>query len=433
MRIGHNRGGEMKKRVWLVVVIAAWAATGAGALGTNVNRTATEGWATARIRDLRLGLEAQIGARPTYEDAESIAAAAAAGINPGRAARLVHVDGAATNTAQTGSAAAPYLTVQAAFDHIGDAENAEAYADVGQRYWQVNVAPGRYVGNVMVPWRPYVGINLDSAVIAGDVIRVVPAWTGTISNRTSTLVIRGNSMRAAYLDGIHSVVGVEGAVRFQGSAAVGLYASLIHELHVNQAGISNGVRFEGGSNNQMGHVFLRDAQAGALVSTNGWHGVSLFAYGWSGGHTGGGPAGSGIGPLIGTVVPYNIYDMLISKGMTLTAPYSGWAGACRWHNVVFEAGDYTVTNIGYRVNLDMASYTSWLAATTNVAGRGAWRLGQGERMALTDAPEPQVTGTNAPTRVLPRWTGDELVVTGAVKKVYKAFGGGTNDWLPLGP
>jgi hypothetical protein len=277
-----------------------------------------------------------------------------------------------------------------------------------------------------------VGIRLDGAVIAGDVVRAIPAWTGTISNRTSTLVIQGNSMRAAYLDGIHSVVGVEGAVRFQGSASVGLYASLIHELHVNQAGISNGVRFEGGSNNQMGHVFLRDAQAGAVVSTNGWHGVSLFAYGWSGGHTGGGPAGSGIGPLLGTVVPYNIYDMLISKGMTLTAPYSGWAGACRWHNVVFEAGDYSVTNIGYRVNLDMASYTSWLAATGE-AGRGGWRLGAGGRMALTDAPEPQVTGTNAPTLTLPRWTGDELVVTGAVKKVYKAFGGGTNDWVLLGP
>jgi hypothetical protein len=94
----------MKKRFWLVVLIVAWAATGEGVEGSNLNRTATEGWATARIRDLRLGLEAQIGARPTYEDAESIAAAAAAGINPGRAARLIYVDGAATNTAQTGSA-----------------------------------------------------------------------------------------------------------------------------------------------------------------------------------------------------------------------------------------------------------------------------------------------------------------------------------------
>ena len=100
-----------------------------------------------------------------------------------------------------------------------DAENAEAYADADQRYWQVSVAPGRYVGNVSVPWRPYVGIHLDSAVIAGDVARVIPAWTGNASNRTSTLVIRGNSMRGAYLDGIHSVVGVEGAVRFQGAAA----------------------------------------------------------------------------------------------------------------------------------------------------------------------------------------------------------------------
>jgi hypothetical protein len=44
-----------------------------------------------------------------------------------------------------------------------------------------------------------------------------------------------------------------------------------------------------------------------------------------------------------------------------------------------------------------------------------------------------VTGMNAPTRVLPRGTGDELVATGAVKKVYKAFGAGTNDWVLLGP
>ena len=53
-------------------------------------------------------------------------------------------------------------------------------------------------------------------------------------------------------------------------------------------------------------------------------------------------------------------------------------------------------------------------------------------MTLTDAPAPQIMGTNAPTLALPRWAGDELVVTGAVKKVYKAFGAGTNDWVEMG-
>ena len=47
--------------------------------------------------------------------------------------------------------------------------------------------------------------------------------------------------------------------------------------------------------------------------------------------------------------------------------------------------------------------------------------------------EPQIASADAPTLALPRWAGDELVVTGAVKKMYQAFGTGTNDWLLLGP
>ncbi len=75
---------------------------------------------------------------------------------------------------------------------------------------------------------------------------------------------------------------------------------------------------------------------------------------------------------------------------------------------------------------------AWLGAA-DAAGRGLWRLGAGGRMILTDAPAPQIAAADAPTLSLPRWAGDELVVTGAVKKVYKAFGARTNDWLLLGP
>jgi hypothetical protein len=372
MRVEHDKGGGMKKRLWLVVVIAAWAATGEGVEGSNLNRTATEGWATARIRDLRLRMEAEFGRRPTYEEAESIAASAATAINPGQATRLVHVDGAATNTVETGSAAAPYRTIQAALDHIGQPTDAAEYRAEAGRAYVVRVAPGVYAEDLEVPYRPALLLDLDGATVRGTVRRRVPEWPYSASNLISRLTIRGDSLRAAYPDGQHAVTGIEGDIVFDGGGAYPRIApSYFYALHLIHAGVSGAVRFENGSPHTWGHLFLERADVHGVHCTNGWGGVTVFSYGWGGGHAG--------------------------------------------------------------VRLDAASYNSWLAATTNVARRGAWRLGEGGRMALTDAPEPQVTGTNAPTLTLPRWTGDELVVTGAVKQVYKAFGGGTNDWVLLGP
>ncbi len=421
----------MKKRLWLVVVIAAWAATGEGVEGSNLNRTATEGWATARIRDLRLRMEAEFGRRPTYEEAESIAASAATAINPGQATRLVHVDGAATNTVETGSAAAPYRTIQAALDHIGQPTDAAEYRAEAGRAYVVRVAPGVYAEDLEVPYRPALLLDLDGATVRGTVRRRVPEWPYSASNLISRLTIRGDSLRAAYPDGQHAVTGIEGDIVFDGGGAYPRIApSYFYALHLIHAGVSGAVRFENGSPHTWGHLFLERADVHGVHCTNGWGGVTVFSYGWGGGHAGGGNARTGLGPLVGAVLPYNLQNVLISDGMRLE---TAWGGMCAWHNVAFEAGDYNVTNVVMGVRLDAASYNSWLAATTNVARRGAWRLGEGGRMALTDAPEPQVTGTNAPTLTLPRWTGDELVVTGAVKQVYKAFGGGTNDWVLLGP
>ncbi len=51
-----------------------------------------------------------------------------------------------------------------------------------------------------------------------------------------------------------------------------------------------------------------------VYCTNGWTGVTVFAHNWSGGHTGGGNAGSGLGPLVGRVLPYNLQNVMISGG-----------------------------------------------------------------------------------------------------------------------
>ncbi len=429
MNMMRNTGAGMGGRVMVAVTAALLAASAGFAQGT-YSQVATEGLVSAWLSVMQLDVDERLAERPTYGEAEAIAAEAAAAISPGRASRLVHVDGAATNTAETGSAAAPYRTIQAALDHIGGPADAAEYGAEAGRAYAVRVAPGVYAEDLEVPYRPAILLDLCGATVRGTVTRRLPAWPRGASNLVSRLTVRGDSLRAAYPDGKHAVTGIEGDLVFDGGGqGSGMAPSTFYELHVIHAGVAGAVRFENGTPNTWGHLFLERADVRAVVCTNGWSGATVFAHNWGGGHTGGGNAGSGLGPLVGRVLPYNLQNVMISGGMRLE---SSWGGTCLWHNVSFEAGDYAVTNAAMGVRLDAASYNSWLAAT-DAAGRGAWRLGEGGRMWLTDAPAPQVTGTDAPTLALPRWVGDELVVTGAVKKVYKAFGAGTNDWVLLGP
>jgi len=174
----------------------------------------------------------------------------------------------------------------------------------------------------------------DDAVIRGTVTRTIPEWPCVASNTIDSLVIRGDSLRAAYMDGYHNYVGVEGDIVFSGT--VGTAPQVFHELHVIYAGVTGAIRYEGGNNYTWGHLFLERAQVHAVTCTNGWPGVTLFAHNWSGGHVGGGPAGSGLGPLVGRVLPYNLQNLLVSDGMRLTG--MGATLNCVWHNVLFEPG-----------------------------------------------------------------------------------------------
>ena len=250
------------------------------------------------------------------------------------------------------------------------------------RYYAVKVMPGTYLEDVSVPWRPFISIDLSSAVIVGNVTRSIP--DGDFSTRVSTLVIKGDSLRPAYLDGAHTVIGIAGKVIFEAAqSSVGMCP--FHELQVIDAGISGGVEYKGTQNansGQSGHIFLRDSQVGTIQSTEGWSGVSLFSYGWGGGHQGGGPAGSGIGSLIGRVLPYNLQSTMISGGMNLQDCFPGTSPEMLWHNVRFETNFiYNVTNVSYGVKLDTASYNSWLEASLPEE-RGVWTTDG--KMVLTD-------------------------------------------------
>jgi hypothetical protein len=321
----------------------------------------------------------------------------------------------------------PYATVSAAMAVIGSSQPAD-WENVTLRFYAVKVMPGTYVEDVTVPWKPFVSIDLSSAVIVGNITRSIP--DGDFSTRVSTLVIKGDSLRPAYLDGQHTVIGIAGKVIFE-AASSSLGMSPFHELHVIDAGISGGVEYKGTSNTnsgQSGHIFLRDSQVGTIQSIEGWAGVTLFSYGWGGGHTGGGYAGSGIGSLIGSVLPYNLQSTMISGGMNLTDAYPGTSPEMLWHNVRFETNFiYVVTNVTYGVKLDTASYNSWLEASLP-SERGVWTTDG--KMVLTD----YGSGSFGNATNMFRGVGTTGAVTSVSADTNKYLRGDGN-WIavPMGP
>ncbi len=305
----------------------------------------------------------------------------------GTPGRLLYVDAFRSDSyTPDGSVLRPFTGVQAAMDAIGSAADTNEYLDPYQQFFRVLVAPGRYTGDVHVAFRPYVSLDLSAAVIEGNLVYEIPPWGGIGTMiYTPTLIIRGDSLRSAYQTAseTHPVTGVDGDIigRVDGEHPPQPW-SRFHCLHIIHAGVSGAIRYEGGNGLvPWGHLFLERAQVRDVVSTNGWGGVTVYAHNWSGGHVGGGPTGSGLGPLVGKVLPYNLQNLLISGGMRLEALIVPFTSI--WHNVTFETGDYDVTNVQHNVTLDTSSYRSWKAATSP-EDRGAWTLG--DRMELSDAP-----------------------------------------------
>ena len=258
---------------------------------------------------------------------------------------MLYVDAYRTNAyVPDGTILRPYTNIQAALNACGDAANTNVWRDPSQRYYRVSVAPGRYVGDLTIPWRPHVSLDLMGAVIVGNVTRRIPDWPINYSEMISALVIRGDSLCPASMEGLHYVVGVQGnVVMSQQSPIYHSGPGMFYALHILNAGVSGEVRFEqgpGANNNYIwGHLYLERAQVHGIISTNGWGGVVLYAHNWAGEHSGGGSPGSGIGPVVGKVLPMTLQTVVISGGMRLSG-MADWYN-CLWHNVIFESGTYT--------------------------------------------------------------------------------------------
>ncbi len=294
----------------------------------------------------------------------------------------VHVDAGTGAEGADGTILRPFGTLQAALDAIGAAADPDAYADPSNRYFRVVVAPGHYGGDVHVPYRPHLTLDLRGVCIEGSVTWDIPGWGRQAGALIPRLVVRGDALRSAYADGGHSVVGIDGEIVVHGPTGQ-MAQTTFQELHVIHAGVTGGIRYTGGRAHDFGHLFLERADVKGIRSTEGWGGVTLYAHNWGGGHIGGGPAGAGLGPIEGKVLPYNLQNVLVSGGMVLDGGNTNQYGI--WHNVRFEGTNavFDVSGALYGIELDTASYRSWIGAT-QPAERGTWRLG--DRMWLSDPP-----------------------------------------------
>ena len=345
---------------------------------------------------------------------------------------------------EDGSVYRPFSSVQAALDGIGSVDDMLDLTNAASRY-VVHVAPGVYAGDVTVPYQRDIVIELDSALIEGDLVWTVynasaAAWLesgeGLLIPR---LTIAGRSWKPH--QPAHANTGIAGAVR----VAYGGTNPSAHGKPDFAALNLFRVRADTVTATNAPHaawllVSLSEAGVGEIHAQGASHsGILLYAHGWDGGGLGSDNYAErgGIGPLTGQVYPLTLNDVLLA-GMAIEGVKPAGHAFGVWHNVYFrpdwrDGADSYVIDTDLPVRLDAATYNRWLAATGGVGSdRGSWHV-NGGIMTLEDpaAHGPWYTGTDVPTDYLPLYIGQSLVVTGTPRRVYAAFGDSTNDWIAV--
>lgn len=156
-----------------------------------------------------------------------------------RMTNYIFVDGTSGSDLGSGSIARPYATIQKALDEIGSAANASEMDLAGQRFFEIKVAPGVYVENINVPLRPHITLNLDAAVIQGNVNfdynQSIPFGA---THGTPRLVIKGTALRP--YSGNYATNGIIGNINLTSSNGSSMIYSLeLLNLAVNGSIIKN--------------------------------------------------------------------------------------------------------------------------------------------------------------------------------------------------
>ncbi len=124
---------------------------------------------------------------------------------------IVYVAENGSDVSGDGNVGSPFATIQTALNSIGDAANTTEYEDENINRRVVKIGPGKYVENLTIPQRNIIVLDLEAAVIEGNITYNVNSSLGG-SSHPATLILQGDTLRGAHTSTSVPIVGVDGNV-----------------------------------------------------------------------------------------------------------------------------------------------------------------------------------------------------------------------------
>lgn len=326
--------------------------------GTTLNATVVTSSITT------LGTSASLPGNPTTttqaaED-NSTSVATTAYVDRNNTAQTLYVSKAGSDTTGTGSINAPYLTIQKAATVIGSAASNAEFNDATKRLYRVIVDGGVYTETVTFGTRPFVDLDLRSAMITGDVI--VHYDQGAIFGaglNAPKFCIMGDDLRPQV--GLSPVTGVTGNVRIQSTSG----SSIIFNLMIKNTGVTGNITAEEttGGGFLLGCFLERMTYGGDVKCLGAGSAVTLYAQNCN--YSGSNSLGGVLNALV-----YQISNARFNRPVVTNIGNSG----SRWFNTQFVAGANDFTGATQTVSADANSIESFDANVPSPGGTTFTRL-----------------------------------------------------------
>lgn len=243
-------------------------------------------------------------------------------------------------------------SIQTVLTSIGDAANAAAYIVDSTSRYVIHVGPGVYTENLTIPARRHIELQLEGALITGNVT-IAPPDLNAGSLYAQKIVISGNDLRSAY-EGIgQSVTGITGSIYVTPVGGTNYRP----QIHILNSGVTGNIEFTNGTGSYQGFVFLSKVLLiGKVISNNAGLLVTLNAYDCDTSST------KSLGGATGDVLLNVLRNIRWIGAIAVTADGSNY----RWSNVDFGTSlGHNFTGSTLTANADANSATSFLSGVAS--------------------------------------------------------------------
>lgn len=286
-----------------------------------------------------------------------------------------------------GTINAPYLTVSKAALRIGSAVSNADFNDPNKRYYHVHVTTGIYTESPTFGMRPFIKLEIDAALIVGDVTCNYDAAQITVAGiQQPKFSVIGNDLRASYTGVGIPLSGIDGNLNHTAiSVAAG---TIITILELINSGVSGNIvqgNFGAGSGYLLNLFITQSIVTGSITCLPGLgNAMTLYAALCDT------SSAKALGAVSGQVFLNVIRNVRFDGAVVVIGPQGG-----RWYDVDFKAGaGNNFTGATGTVNADMKSLKSWFQ---NVPLKGALAVSAFDVMSGTTAARPVPGSGNMPS------------------------------------